>query len=230
MNRLEVAIKNGKYEAHQSIIHNVHFTLKQGELLALIGENGAGKSTTIAAIGHRLPYLEGKIQIHTIGAAFGYVPERPVYYDALTLWEHLVFRAAYDNLVNWESRAEALLDRFRLGVHKHELLGSFSKGMQQKAMIALAFLKEHELYVVDEPFVGLDPSAVTALLALIEEERSRGAAILLCTHVLDTAERWCERFVMMKRGTVAFQGTLEQFQKEAQCPNGSLHACFDALL
>ncbi|MGL4521081.1 MAG: ABC transporter ATP-binding protein [Bacilli bacterium] len=220
-----VNIRNAGYEKGKTTLSNIDFSIHSGEMVGLIGQNGAGKSTTIAALGKQLPWFEGEVEI--VHDRFGYVPEQPLYYEELTLWEHVEFAASFYALENWEQRAEELLLRFRLAKHKQSYLRTFSKGMQQKVMLVIGFLKQHELYVVDEPFVGLDPSAVTQLLQLLNEERSRGAGILLSTHILDTAERWCNRFVMLSEGTVRFKGDLRAFQEETKCV--ALIDCFSRL-
>lgn len=99
---------------------------------------------------------------------------------------------------------------------------SFSKGMQQKAMILLAFLQRSSVYIIDEPFIGLDPKVTKTLLELIQREKDRGAAILMSTHVLDTAEKICDRFLLLSNGTLIAQGTLADIRRRSQLPNGSL--------
>jgi ABC-2 type transport system ATP-binding protein len=148
---------------------------------------------------------------------YAYVPEQPVYYEYLTLWEHLRLAAAAHGLAEeaFAPRAERLLERFRLLEHRHEFPAKFSKGMQQKMMLAIGFMLEPDLYIVDEPFIGLDPHAVRDLLDLLGEERRRGAGILMSTHVLDAAERICDRFVLMNGGTVVARGRLDDVRRQA---------------
>ena len=160
---------------------------------------------------------------------YAYVPEQPVYYEYLTLWEHLRLAASAFGAAEeaFAARAERLLDRFRLLEHRHELPAKFSKGMQQKMMLAIGFMLEPDLYIVDEPFIGLDPHATRDLLDLLEEERRRGAGILMSTHVLDTAERICDRFVLMNGGTVVACGGLDDVRRQAGLEGGApLFDCF----
>ncbi|WP_369345603.1 AAA family ATPase [Caldalkalibacillus mannanilyticus] len=127
-------------------------------------------------------------------------------------------------------RAEQLLERFKLREEKHHLPPSFSKGMQQKLMIILAFLIQPDLYIVDEPFVGLDPTATKVFLELLSQERQRGAGILMSTHVLDTAEKICERFVLLNGGRIIAQGNLAEIQKQCGLESSSLLECFNHLV
>lgn len=212
----------------RAIIQNVHFTLQPGELVGLIGANGAGKSTTIKAIIGSLPHLKGSITFAE-QTQYAYVPEQPVFYETLTLWEHLAFGAAAFQLSDWETRAEQLLRRFQLSHVIHNFPTHFSKGMRQKVLLALAFLIEPTLYIFDEPFIGLDPRAMKELMALLIDERERGATILMSTHVLDTAEKMCDRFLLMAEGTVVANGTLAHLRKKSGLKDGSLLDCFDRL-
>lgn len=175
-----------------------------------------------------LPKCAGEINLDSI--RYAYIPEHPIFYNELTLWEHLEFAAATFRLHGWEQRAEDLLERFQLSHVKHDLPTSYSKGMRQKVMLALAFLLEPDLYIVDEPFIGLDPRSTKILLHFLLEEKTRGAAIFMSTHVLDTAEKICDRILLMDKGTIIAEGTLEQLRKQSHLPNGSLLDCFDRLL
>mgnify|MGYP001229640372 CR=1 FL=1 len=160
---------------------------------------------------------------------YAYVPEHPVFYEYLTLWEHLRLAAAAFGIAEetFAPRAERLLARFRLSDRRHELPATFSKGMQQKMMLAIGFMLEPDLYIVDEPFIGLDPHAVRDLLDLLEEERRRGAGILMSTHVLDTAERVCDSFVLLDGGTVVARGGLDEVRKQAGLTSDApLFDCF----
>lgn len=107
---------------------------------------------------------------------------------------------------------------------------SFSKGMQQKLMLIIAFLLEPDIYIVDEPFVGLDPRATSDFLSLLQGELDRGAGVLMSTHVLDTAERICRSFVLINQGSVVAQGSLDQVRRDAGCAeDATLSECFLAL-
>ncbi|MFT8322890.1 MAG: ABC transporter ATP-binding protein [Bacillus sp. (in: firmicutes)] len=227
MDVLKVELKNAGYEGNKNIIHTIEFTLKKGELIGLIGSNGAGKSTTIKGILGILPNRKGDVKI-TEGHTYSYIPERPVFYDELTLWEHLDFIAAVERLEEKQYRidAERLVKKFSLHEHIHQFPQTFSKGMQQKAMLVLAFISKPDIYIIDEPFMGLDPMAMKLLLNYIQEEKTRGAGIIMSTHELDTAEKICDRFLVMHHGTLVAKGTIEDFREECGWNEASLFDCF----
>ncbi|WP_229197719.1 ABC transporter ATP-binding protein [Bacillus cereus] len=216
----------------KKINHNIAFIIEKGELVALIGANGAGKSTTIKTILGLLVNMDGEISFGEKKNPYAYVPEHPTYYDYLTLWEHieLLMAARGSEMGSWEERAEQLLHTFRMNKHKHEYLSKFSKGMKQKSMLILAFLTEPDFYIIDEPFIGLDPVATKEFLNYLYKEKERGAGILLCTHVLDTAEKICERFLLISQGTLVADGHLESIQILAEMPGSSLLDCFDVIV
>ncbi|HFK1546999.1 ABC transporter ATP-binding protein [Bacillus albus] len=229
---LEVNIRSAGYEIDEKTIHDIAFSIEQGELVALIGANGAGKSTTIKTMLGLLVNVNGEISFGEKKNPYAYVPEHPTYYDYLTLWEHIeLLMAARENEVgSWERKADELLHMFRMDKHKHDYLSKFSKGMKQKSMLILAFLTEPDFYIIDEPFIGLDPVATKEFLSYLYKEKDRGAGILLCTHVLDTAERICERFLLISQGTLVADGHLEAIQKLAEMPGSSLLDCFDVIV
>ncbi|HEQ3525112.1 TPA: ABC transporter ATP-binding protein [Bacillus cereus] len=229
---LEVNIRSAGYEIGEETIHNIAFSIEKGELVALIGANGAGKSTTIKTMLGLLVNMDGEISFGEKKNPYAYVPEHPTYYDYLTLWEHieLLMAARGSEMGSWEERAEQLLHTFRMDKHKHEYLSKFSKGMKQKSMLILAFLTESDFYIIDEPFIGLDPVATKEFLSYLYKEKERGAGILLCTHVLDTAEKICERFLLISQGTLVADGHLESIQMLAEMPGSSLLDCFDVIV
>ncbi|MBB3112997.1 ABC-2 type transport system ATP-binding protein [Paenibacillus phyllosphaerae] len=232
MDVLTVDIRQAGYEHGAPVIRDVSFNVESGELVGMIGPNGAGKSTTIKSLLGLLRNVEGTIAFAGEHRRYAYVPEQPVLYDYLTLWEHLQLAAsAYGlNEDTFEKRAMELLERFRMVNDRHRLPTGFSKGMQQKMMLIIGFLLEPDVYVVDEPFVGLDPRATGDFLELLEAERRRGAGVLMCTHVLDTAERICQRLVLINEGTVVASGTLADVRRQAGRPaDASLFDCFLAL-
>jgi ABC-2 type transport system ATP-binding protein len=226
---LEVNIRAAGYTENKGTIQNIAFSVGSGELVALIGANGAGKSTTIKAILGLLPYVDGTISIQHGG--YAYVPEQPTYYDYLTVWEHMELLAAAKALdAGWKKHAAQLLHIFRMENSKHDYISQFSKGMKQKVMLMLAFLAKPDFYIIDEPFLGLDPTAIRDFLALLQKERERGAGVLLCTHVLDTAERICDRFVLVSNGHMFANGSLTNIQQLSNMPGAPLIDCFDAIV
>ena len=229
--RLVVDIGVAGYEEKKPIIRDIRFKVPAGRTVGLIGPNGAGKSTTIKSILGFLKHWEGKVRFGGPTGRYAYVPEHPVVYEYLTLWEHLRLAAATFGMAEdrFSARAEALLERFRLADVRHELPVKFSKGMQQKLMLMVGFILEPDIYIVDEPFIGLDPRATRDLLEFLAVERTRGAGVLMSTHVLDTAEKICDSFVLINGGSVVAGGALADVRQAAGIPNASLFECFLAL-
>lgn len=222
------------------VLKDVNFTVNNGEIIGLIGLNGAGKSTTIKNVIGLLTPQKGSITIDDLTLAkapeeyrkkIGYIPETPVLYEELTLREHIEVTAmAYDIPVDIAfKRAESLLQTFRLENKLDWFPANFSKGMKQKVMVLCAFLIEPSLYIIDEPFLGLDPLAINALLELMDDMRKGGAAILMSTHILATAERYCDRFVVLHNGEVRAQGTMTDLRQEFNLPDSSLDEIYIAL-
>ncbi|MDO4855667.1 MAG: ABC transporter ATP-binding protein [Limosilactobacillus gorillae] len=209
------------------VLKKVSFNVEEGQLVGLIGLNGAGKSTTINHVIGLLQPFSGAIKVGgkllkedapAYKAQIAYIPETPILYDELTLKEHLELTIqAYqmDEQAAWK-RAERLLKLFRLDNKLDWFPVDFSKGMRQKVMIVAAFMTEARLLVIDEPFYGLDPLAVHDLLDLIQEKKKQGVGILMSTHVLETAQRYCDRFVILADGRVKSQGSLADLTKNGQ--------------
>lgn len=222
------------------VLKDVSFSVADGEVVGLIGLNGAGKSTTINHIIGLLTPIRGQIRlggvdIKTDPAAYkqqiAYIPELPVLYDELTLQETLTLTMlAYGLDVDktW-ARAHKLLKTFRLDNKLNWFPANFSKGMKQKVMIVNAFMTDAKVFIIDEPFLGLDPVAVHDLLQLIEEVRGRGAAVLMSTHVLANAEKYCDRFILLNQGEVRVSGTLDQLRAAFPDVGSSLDDIYLAL-
>ena len=236
---LEVKKLSGGY-ANIPVLKDVSFQVADGELVGLIGLNGAGKSTTIKEIIGLLTPYEGQILIDgqtILGQAeayrkkIGFIPETPSLYEELTLKEHLeVVALAYD--LDWDAafeRAEKLLKLFRLEEKLEWFPVHFSKGMKQKVMIICAFMVQPSLLIVDEPFLGLDPVAIQDLIDLLEEEKKRGTSILMSTHVLDSAEKMCDRFVILHQGQVLADGNLDQLRQSFGQADASLNDIYLSL-
>ncbi|MEA4900118.1 ABC transporter ATP-binding protein [Desulfitobacterium sp.] len=232
MDLVNVNINTAGYSGNKSVIKNVALSISPGDMVGLIGPNGAGKSTIIKAITGLLPVLDGNVEFGGVCKNYAYIPEQPVLYEGLTLWEHLEFAAAVYEIDRgiFINRAEELLRLFRLAHVKHNLPTTFSKGMQQKVMLILGFLLKPSLYVIDEPFIGLDPIGIKDFLFIIQQARSEGSGVLLSTHSLDTAEKICTSFVLINEGTVLTKGSLWEIREQSQLPNGSLFDCFIKLL
>ncbi|MBX8936038.1 ABC transporter ATP-binding protein [Enterococcus hulanensis] len=225
---------------HLPVLKDINFEVKNGEMIGLIGLNGAGKSTTIKNIIGLLTPQKGTITVDELTLQqdaenyrkkIGYIPETPSLYEELTLREHIEVTAMAYGIQKEEAmkRAESLLKTFRLENRLDWFPVNFSKGMKQKVMVLCAFLIQPSLYIIDEPFLGLDPLAINALLELMVAMKEQGAAILMSTHILATAEKYCDRFVVLHEGEVRAQGTLQDLQTEFDLPGSSLDEIYIAL-
>ncbi|MFJ3389253.1 MULTISPECIES: ABC transporter ATP-binding protein [Lysinibacillus] len=239
MTVLDVQHVTGGY-TRKPVIKDLSFTIEKGELVGLIGLNGAGKSTTIKhIIGTMLP-KEGDIRLNGVTlkentdkyrTAFSYIPETPVLYDELTLREHLELTAMAYGLdeATLAARSQILLKEFRMEKRLNWFPSHFSKGMRQKVMIMCAFLVNPSLYIIDEPFVGLDPLGIQSLLDQMDEKKKEGASILMSTHILSTAEKHCDRIILLHEGRVRAQGTMEDLRKAFAMPHATLDDLYIAM-
>ncbi|MFY7869202.1 MAG: ABC transporter ATP-binding protein [Exiguobacterium sp.] len=205
---MDVKIEQAGYEINEPVIQDISFDVRAGEILGVIGSNGAGKTTTIACLTGTIPWMKGTVEMER----YAFIPEQPVYYDYLTLSEHIALVQELTGIDSTE-KTEELLQLFRLDHVTDRYLSSFSKGMKQKPMILLALIQEARVLIVDEPFIGLDATTTIQLLRLLETERARGASVLLVTHVLDTAERLCDRFVWIDDGQLLASGTKAEIRE-----------------
>lgn len=230
---LEVNDLTGGYTSKRPVLHGISFHVRESEIVGFVGLNGAGKSTTIKHILGLLEPMSGTISINgmTLNEApdryrsqFTYIPETPELYDELTLWEHMKVTAMAYNVdeKTFQTRAERLLKEFRMEKMKHWFPNEFSKGMKQKVMIMCALLVEPRLYIVDEPFVGLDPLAIQSFLNWMADCKKQGAGVLMSTHILATAEKFCDRVIIIHEGKIVLQGTLDELREKADMPAASL--------
>lgn len=236
---LKVTNLTGGYLGHP-VLKELNFEIKGGELVGLIGLNGAGKSTTIQEIIGLLTPYSGQIELDGLTLQqdlegyrrkIGFIPETPSLYEELTLREHIEVTAlAYGISVDLAfKRAEKLLETFRLSDKLDWFPVNFSKGMKQKVMIICAFLVEPSLYIVDEPFMGLDPLAIQDLIDLMMEMKKTGSSILMSTHILATAEKFCDKFIVLHEGQVVAFGTVEELRSQFNQPKASLDEIYLAL-
>ncbi|MEH7494688.1 ABC transporter ATP-binding protein [Neobacillus niacini] len=215
------------------VLKDVTFEVNEKELVGLIGLNGAGKSTSIKHIIGLMEPHSGAVKINgrsitedkeAYRKMFTFVPETPVLYEELTLEEHLRLTAMAYGLdeATYKTRIGQLLTEFRMEKRLKWFPAHFSKGMKQKVMIMCAFLVQPSLYIVDEPFVGLDPLGIQSLLDLMKKMKENGAGILMSTHILATAEKYCDRFVILHEGKVRAKGTLTELREQFSMPAASL--------
>lgn len=236
---LEVDALTGGY-TRKPVLQEVTFSIGKGELVGLIGLNGAGKSTTIKHIIGLMQPKSGQIRLNgktfeedmdSYRSSFSYIPETPVLYEELTLREHLELTAMAYNIdpKQFEKRSAELLKEFRMEKRLKWFPSHFSKGMRQKVMIMSAFLVNPALYIIDEPFVGLDPLGIKSLLDQMEQQKKKGASVLMSTHILSTAERYCDRIILLHNGCVRASGTMADLRQAFNMPNASLDDLYIAM-
>ena len=208
---------------------DVSFSARPGEVTGYLGPNGSGKSTTMKMItgliemtfGHI--YFQGK-PIHDDLIAYkrrmGYVPEEPYLYNHLSGVEYLTMVAQLRNLPARQSAEciDGLLRLLSLHDDRHASISGYSKGMRQKVLIAAALMHNPELILLDEPFSGLDVGSALVLRSLIQELAARGKVVLFSSHELDTVERICSRVVILHRGKVVADDTIERLRSLMELP------------
>ncbi len=200
-----------------------HLSLKieKGEICAFIGHNGAGKTTTLKAVAGILAFEKGDIKIDGISIKddpltckkkIAYIPDNPDLYDYMSGIQYLNFVADIFN-ISLKERQEKISRYSELFEIKNELgqlIVAYSHGMKQKLAIVSALLHDPQLLLMDEPFVGLDPMASFKLKELMKEACNKGCAIFFSTHVLDVAEKICDRVAIIKEGKLIKSGTMEE--------------------
>lgn len=213
------------------VLKDISFEVSSGEVVGLIGLNGAGKSTTISEIIGLLQPYQGSVTLgglqlienpESYRRKIGYIPETPILYEELTLQEHLDTVALAYGLGEQQELRQKLLQLFRLEDKLDWYPINFSKGMKQKVMIIAALMIEPSLLIVDEPFLGLDPLAIRDLTTIIAEEKAKGTSVLMSTHVLDSAEKMCDRFIILHHGEILAKGSLEELRQQFSLPTADL--------
>ena len=192
-----------------------------GEICAFIGHNGAGKTTTIKACCGILDYDEGEVYINGISVKneplrcktlLAYIPDNPDLYEFMSGIKYLnlvadVFKVGKKER---EERIALYADTFGLTEDLAQPISAYSHGMKQKLAIISAWLHEPRLIIMDEPFVGLDPVAAHSLKKMMREHCDRGGAIFFSTHVLEVAEKLCDRVAIIKSGKLVVSGSMEE--------------------
>jgi ABC-2 type transport system ATP-binding protein len=220
-------------------VDKLSLVVNDGEIVGMLGPNGAGKTTTIRCIAGLLRPNTGTISIdgHDIEKQpedakrlFAYVPEVPVAYDMLTVWEHLRFVAAAYRTEDELNKGEEILKRLDLWEKRGSLAMSLSKGMKQKLICACAYVHKAKTFCLDEPFIGLDPKGARELKDIMLEQRTSGMAVLISTHQLEVAERLCDRVIVINRGSIIAQGSVSELRERmSQNSDASLEDMFLSL-
>ncbi|TMQ68778.1 MAG: ABC transporter ATP-binding protein, partial [Candidatus Eisenbacteria bacterium] len=206
-------------------VDHLDLDVRPGEILGFLGPNGAGKTTTLRCASGLLRPHEGTICVAGFDlerdplrakAALGFVPDRPFLYPRLTAREFLdLVGALYDVPGERQRvRTDGLLERLDLGDERDDLIETYSLGMRQKVAVAAALVHDPPLLLLDEPLVGLDPQGARALKDLVRERAALGHGVLVSTHLLDVAERLCDRIAIVQHGRLRAVGTLDELRRE----------------
>lgn len=229
---LEIRHLNKKF-GQKTAVDDLNFSLIKGEAVGLLGPNGAGKSTLIKCIVGLLRPTGGDIliagkprgsrQARKISA---YVPEVPQLYSMLTVWEHLRFITDAYEIERWEAKAEQLLRLFEIWEQRDEFVKALSKGMRQKLSLCCGIISDARILFLDEPMVGLDPKAIKNLKDLIRALKDEGRTLFISTHLLDPIENICSRIIVLKKGKIIADGSLEELRSRLGEEKASLEEVF----
>lgn len=225
MNMLEIKNYTKVYGGDKKACDNVSLTVESGDIFGFIGHNGAGKSTTIRAVVGVLAFDEGEILIdgHSVKTEpmkckqiTAYIPDNPDIYENLTGIQYLNFVADIYGVdaVTREARIADYAAKFEITEALGDLISSYSHGMKQKVAIISALIHDPKLLVLDEPFVGLDPKATFTLKSIMHEMCERGTAVFFSTHVLDVAQKLCNKVAIIKAGKIIATGSMEELTQD----------------
>ena len=218
---LEIRHFTKSYGGKTKAADDVNLSVYGGDICGFIGHNGAGKSTTIRAVVGVLDFSRGEIFIdgHSVKddpiackQVTAYIPDNPDLYENLTGIQYLNFVADVFDIgaAERKERIGRYADLFEIRESLGDLIGSYSHGMKQKVAIISALIHEPKLLVLDEPFVGLDPKASFTLKEIMREMCREGTAIFFSTHVLDVAEKLCNKVAIIRKGRIIASGTMEE--------------------
>ena len=210
-----------KTYGEKKAVDDLSLHIQPGELYGFIGHNGAGKTTTLKSVVGILQFDSGEITIDGVSVKadpitckknIAYIPDNPDLYDFMTGMQYLnfvcdIFGVAADVR---QERIQALAEGFELTADLAQPISSYSRGMKQKLAIISAWGHEPKLVVMDEPFVGLDPKAAHLMKGMMREICDKGGAIFFSTHVLEVAERLCDKVAIIKGGRLVRSGTMEE--------------------
>lgn len=211
---------------NEKAVDNVSFEVYPGEIFGFVGPNGAGKTTTIKMIVSLLAPNSGKITINGIDnqkdileakKQFSYVSDSPELFEKIKGIEYLKFMADVYQVpaAERQERIEKYLDIFEIKDAINDPIGSFSHGMKQKLALVGALIHDPQVFILDEPMVGLDPKASFELKKIMRDHCDRGRSVFFSTHVLDVAEKICDRIAIIKKGKIIEVGTMAEIREKA---------------
>ena len=211
-------------------VDDLNLHINKGEIYGFIGHNGAGKTTTLKSVVGILDFDEGEILIDGISIKedpmtckknIAYIPDNPDLYEFMTGIQYLNFIADIFNVDsnNRKQIIEKLAEEFEIKENLAQPITSYSHGMKQKLAIISAWVHSPKLIIMDEPFVGLDPKAAHTLKEMMREVCNNGGAIFFSTHVLEVAEKLCDKIAIIKNGVLIKSGTMEEVKGDKSLEN-----------
>jgi len=233
---IEIADLRKDYNGFPAV-DGLNLTVPQGCFFGFLGPNGAGKTTTIRMLtGLAIP-TSGTIRILGLPIAeqgfeirrrIGIVPDDTLLFDHLTGFEYLQFVGRMYELTRSvaKERSQELLDLFELGSEPRKLVGEYSKGMRKRLAMGAALIHRPQLFLMDEPFEGVDAVGARLMKDILLEQVQRGATVFLTSHVLEVVERLCDRLAIINRGKIVLQGTLPELRAQAEEGARSLEDIF----
>ncbi|MFN5555327.1 MAG: ABC transporter ATP-binding protein [Chryseotalea sp.] len=233
---IEVQQLSKRYQ--EKILHELNFSVSEGEIIGYIGPNGAGKSTTIKILTGLIPDFEGNaivagmdVRQHAIEIKriIGYIPENAALYDVLTPLEFLEFVGHLYGLEKDKTilKANELLKLFGLEISRNDRMNTFSKGMRQKVLLISGLLHNPKIMFLDEPLSGLDANAVILVKEVLQQLKLAGKTIFYSSHIMDVVEKISDRIMIINQGKLIANGTFAELNEQAQ--SGSLEQLFTNL-
>ncbi len=218
-------------------VKSLDLTINKGELFGFLGPNGAGKTTLIRILTGIIKPSRGKVfiggfdlgtQSAQAKTMLGYVPDRPYLYEKLTPLEYFSFMGGLYNVAEDQiiAKGEEMLRLFDLWARRNELIESFSHGMKQKVAMSAAILHDPDIFVVDEPTVGLDPRSVKLAKNFFKQLINMGKTVFLTTHTLSVAEDLCNRIAIIRQGEIVALGSMSELKTQAKMPDNNLEDIF----
>ncbi len=208
-------------------VDDISLDIRTGEVFGFLGPNGAGKTTTIKMVVGLLKPDSGSIMVGGVNvweeplrakSMISYVPDSPEIYDKLKGIQYLNFIADMYGISKdkREEKMEYYLDMFNIKDAVGDIIGSYSRGMKQKLVLTSALMNEPELFILDEPMVGLDPKSSFNLKETMRQMCDRGKTVFFSTHVLEVAEKFCDRIAIINKGKLVAMGTMEELRSHAE--------------
>lgn len=225
---LKITNLSKKYKGKENYaLDKINLDIKPGEIFGFLGPNGAGKTTTINIMTGIIGYEEGQVSIagHDLNTdglnakkSFGFVPDNHIIYDRLTGREYINFMASIYGVSkeDKDERANNMLKLFELTESYDAQISSYSHGMKQKINIIGALISDPKLWILDEPLTGLDPQSAYQLKELMRAHCEKGNSVFFSTHVLDTAEKICDRIAIIVKGKIVMTGKIDEIRKASK--------------